>query len=83
MARKRFNRNAVCRADGNSGIYEASHKAHKNALCENHKNSMFLMLETNASKVKVILDDSEITISVWGKPIKIQYRIAKAAGFVK
>ena len=83
MARKRFNRNAICVADGNSSIYEASHKAHKSALYENHKNVMLLGVETNTSKVEVILDESEITITLWGKPIKIQYRIAKAAGLVK
>ena len=80
--RKRFNRNAVCRVDGDSGIYEASHKSHRDALQENHKN-VLLMVETHTSKVEVILDDSEITISVWGKPIKIQYKIAKAAGLIK
>ena len=83
MARKRFNRNAVCRAEGNSRIYEASHKAHKDALRENHKNAMFLMIETNNTKVEIKSDDSEITISVWGKPMKVKYSVAKAAGFVK
>ena len=83
MNRKRFNRNAVCRADGNSSIYEASHKAHRDALHENHKNAMFLMIETSDTKVEVMSEDSEITITVWGKPIKIQYGVAKAAGFIK
>jgi hypothetical protein len=83
MARKRFNRNAVCRADGNSGIYEASHKAHRDALHENHKNAIFLMIETNNTKVEIKSNDSEITIRVWGKPMKINREIAKAAGFIK
>lgn len=83
MARERFNRNAVCRADGNSGIYEASHKAHRDALRENHKNAMFLMIETSGPNVEVMLEDSEITITVWGKPMKIKRKTAKAAGFIK
>jgi len=83
MTRKRFNRNAVCRADGNSGIYEASHRAHRDTLHENHKNALFLMIKTNYTKLEIKSNDSEITISVWGKPMKIKREIAKAAGFIK
>lgn len=52
--RTRFKLSAVCRADGTSPIYEATHKAHKNYLTDTRP-SRTIVLEN------IIVKKSEIT----------------------
>lgn len=74
--RKRFNRNAICSVNGNSGSYEFTHKAHKNMLQEKHEHFSFLQVSGEIAFDMPSVSDGKFqpkfkTIRIFGKEMRL------------
>ena len=79
--RKRINRAAIC----SSANYEASRRAHRNALEENHKCFLALVDSGVITIPEVCVEPNPETIvlgRVFGKYIEMPYRMAKSNNLI-
>lgn len=78
--RKRINRAAIC----SSANYEASRKAHRNALEENHK-CFLALVDSGVITIPEVSEPSPSTIvlgRVFGKYIEMPYKMAKSNNLI-
>lgn len=78
--RKRINRAAIC----SSANYEASRKAHRSALEENHK-CFLALVDSGVITIPEVSEPSPSTIvlgRVFGKYIEMPYEMAKSNNLI-
>lgn len=83
--RKRFKLGAVCSADGSSGVYRASKRAHVAYLNKAHEDftssEMSKAFMALSSKRTEPLPDTMVRVKIFGQEKLLPYYRVKACGF--